>query len=491
MLLALLGACMVTSVWASNLVWVLLGLNWLLEGRWREKWQMACSSRLLQAIVVFYLLCIVGLLWTRNIGHGMSVLQVKMPLLFVPLVLLTTRSVEGKARRNILWFYCFAVLVVSFIGLVRVLTIPDLPYRDTIPYISHIRFSLNCCMVIFLCIAAISHGRTAWRFLYLLPALWMLVFVVVMLHSYTAVAVLALVSLLIMLLRYRRWPLIALWVVMAGALTLLVCHEIKAYYRMVPMAQEPLRVYTTAGHPYLHMRDGLIENGNYINNYLCPMEMREQWSRRSTLPYDGITGNGYGVEATLVRYLNALGLTKDSVGVSILTDEQIADIEHGVANPVYKDGNPLKKMVYVMLLEREFYVHTHAVTGFTMLQRLELWDATLDVISHNLWFGVGTGDVGDELHAVLAQRHSQLSDTSKMTHNQYLSMLAALGVVGFAVVLTLFLRAAPRLRRQSALMLAWLFTILISCLTEDTLGTLAGILFCTYFLAFRDDEGAS
>ena len=69
--------------------------------------------------------------------------------------------------------------------------------------------------------------------------------------------------------------------------------------------------------------------------------------------------------------------------------------------------------------------------------------------------------------------------------------LAALGVVGFVVVLSLFLRAAPRLRRQSALMLAWLFTILISCLTEDTFGTLAGILFSTYFLAFRDDEIAS
>ena len=116
---------------------------------------------------------------------------------------------------------------------------------------------------------------------------------------------------------------------------------------------------------------------------------------------------------------------------------------------------------------------------------------TLDVIAHNLWFGVGTGDVGDELHKVLAQRKSDLASTSKMSHNQYLSFLAALGVVGFAVVLVLLLRAAPRMRRQSAVMLAWLLTILISCLTEDTLGTLAGILFCTYFLAFRSDESAS
>jgi hypothetical protein len=37
-LLTLLGGCMVTSVWASNLMWVLLLSNWLLEGRWAEKW---------------------------------------------------------------------------------------------------------------------------------------------------------------------------------------------------------------------------------------------------------------------------------------------------------------------------------------------------------------------------------------------------------------------------------------------------------------------
>ena len=40
-LLALLGGCMVTSRGLSNVVWVMLLANWVLEGRWREKWQMA------------------------------------------------------------------------------------------------------------------------------------------------------------------------------------------------------------------------------------------------------------------------------------------------------------------------------------------------------------------------------------------------------------------------------------------------------------------
>ena len=104
---------MVTSVWASNLVWVLMGANWLLEGRWREKWQMAKESRLLQAFVALYLLLLVGMLWTSNQPAGWSVLQVKLPLLCVPLVVLTTRPVTGMARRMTLFVYALAVTVVS------------------------------------------------------------------------------------------------------------------------------------------------------------------------------------------------------------------------------------------------------------------------------------------------------------------------------------------------------------------------------------------
>lgn len=486
-LLALLGISMVTSVWMANLAWVLLGLNWLLEGRWREKWQMARESRLLQAITVLYLMFAIGLLWTNNIGHGLSVLQVKMPLFFVPLILLTIPPVTGAARRNILWFYIAAVLVVSIIGLIRMLTLPDLPYREAIPYISHIRFSLNCCMVIYLCLWHIGTVVPIRRILRILIIMWLLAFVI-LLHSYTAVSILAIVSLLVLVLRQRRWTLIALWLLLAGVATFLVGKEVKGYYRMTAMSQEPLRPYTANGNPYLHLEDGIIENGNYIDNYICDQELRQEWSRRSTFPYDGLTESGYSVKSTLIRYLNALALTKDSVGVNALTTTQIKAVERGIANPVYEDGNPLKKMVYVMLLEREYYVHTHAVAGFTMLQRLELWDATLDIIGDNLWIGVGTGDVDEELHAQLAREESELTGTTKRSHNQYLSLLAALGIVGTAIVLFFFLRALPLVHRQPTLMIAWLLTILISFLTEDTLDTMAGILFCTYFLFLRKQQ---
>ncbi len=487
-LLTLLGGTMVTSVWASNLMWVLLLVNWVLEGRWREKWQIARESRLLQAWMVLYAVLVIGMVWTQNIGHGLDVLRVKLPLLVLPLVVLTTRPLEGQARRTVLWLYAGTVLVVSIIGFVRLTTIDGLPYREAIPYLSHIRFALNCCVVVYICIETLMHWPSRWRWLALPVALWMMAFLV-MLHSYTALVVLAVVSIVILLTYYRRWWLIGAWTAAAVAVVLVLSYEVHSYYSMVPMATEPLKAATANGNPYSHANDGIIENGNYMNNYVCRKELCKEWNRRSTLPYDGLAESGYTVESTLVRYLNALGQTKDSAGMAAMSDADIAAVERGVANPVYESGNVVKKMVYVMLLEREFYVHTHAVAGFTMLQRFELWRTTAGIVKDHPVLGVGTGDVDDELHAQLDSLGSELSGTNKRSHNQYLSLMAAVGLLGFTIVLFMFIRAAAGNRAKLApLMLAWLLTILISCLTEDTLDTLAGILFCTYFLAFRDRQ---
>lgn len=495
-LLALLGGTMVCSTWAANLVWVLMGVNWLLEGRWSDKWQRLRSSRLLHLYVAYCAVLAVAMAWTSNVGFGLHVLQVSLPLLVVPLVVLTSPAATGQARSTILWVYAMTVAVVAVIAVVRIATIEGLPYRDAVPYISHIRFALNCCMVAIICLGRMRrHGAGRWAAAVL--ALFMVAFLV-LLRSFTGLAVLALVSLVLTLVYARHWWSVGLWVVAAAVAAIAVGHEVHSYYRLAPLAEQPLAELTANGRPYRHACDGIIENGNYINNYICKEELQQEWEQRSALPYNSLTDEGYDVEPTLVRYLNALGLTKDSAGVAALTDKQIAAVERGVANPVYEEGNQLRKMVYVLLFEREYYVHTNAVKGFTLIQRLELWGATLDVIGQHPWLGAGTGDAIDEMHLCLELSGSELSGTNKHTHNQYLTLLAMTGGVGFAIVAFFAARAivgsrskrqsSERRRRPSALMLAWALAAAISFLTEDTLDTLAGILFCTWFLAFRRQD---
>ena len=237
LVLALLGGSMVCSTWMANLAWMLLALNWLIEGRWREKWQMARQSRALHLYAALCLLLLLAMLWTQNTAYGWSLLQVKIPLLVVPLVLLTTRPLSGKPRTAVLAFYGLAVLVVSIIGLVRMLTIPDLPYRDAVPYISHIRFALNCCMMVVLAATATRPEQNGWR----IPAAvgrllligWMLAFML-LIHSYTGFAILAVVSLVLILVYMRRWWAVTAWLLLAGGVALAIGLEVDSYYRMVP-----------------------------------------------------------------------------------------------------------------------------------------------------------------------------------------------------------------------------------------------------------------
>ena len=371
---------MVTSTWASNLMWVLLGINWVFEGRWREKWEMVRHGRLLQALLVLSALYVVGMLWTSDIATGLRELEQKLPLLVVPLVLLTTRPLHGNSRRVVLALYMGTVVVVSIIGATRLLTIEGLPYREAVPYISHIRFGLNCCMVIYLCLAGLRE-TTGWglKVALCIVVIWLLVFLM-MIRSYTAFAILIVVSTVIVLAYHHHWYTYVLWGAGLVAIGGIVLYEVNSYYRMSSMATGPLAATTVNGRPYQHSRDGMVENGNYINNYICTEELEQEWAQRSSMDIYAITQNGYPVMPALIRYLNGLGLTKDSAGVAQLTDGQIGEIERGVANPVYEHGWAVKKMVYTMLFERECNRHGNSVQGFTMLQRFEYWSATLDII---------------------------------------------------------------------------------------------------------------
>ena len=518
-LLALLGGCMVTSVGLSNVVWVLMLANWLLEGRWKDKWQRARESRLLQAFAVLFLVHVVALLWTSNLAAGLDIVENRLPLLAVPLIILTTPPPQGRSRRHILYVYGITVFVVTVIGLVRWLTIPDLPHREIVTYVHHSRFSLNICMVIFLLLfygrqAADRHRR--FSILNLLLILWFLFFLL-LIRSYTAFAILAVASLvaILMMPKSHRFQFsfsnfqfsFSLWLVAVGLVTLMVVLGCRSYYRLTPLASQPLQERTANGRPYLHKQDGLIENGNYLTNYLCIEELYSEWSRRSAVPIDSTTPSGYSVESALIRYLNALGLTKDSAGVAALTDSQVDEIGRGIANPVYAHGSPFKKMLYVALFEYENYRCYRAVEGFTMLQRLELWRCASGVIAKHPLFGTGVGDLHDEMHTQFVAMDSPMLKNELFPHNEYLTLIAMFGFAGFALIAFFFLRAwhhtrkqsdnnllsthslaLPRTPSHSLLKTLWLVTILLSFLTENTLDSLPGVLFCTWFLAFHHDD---
>jgi len=479
---------MTTSVFFTNLVWVLLLANWVIEWNWHDKFADFRHNYLLQAFLALLAVHILWLFGTENIQYALYDLQKKLPLFAIPLVILTTPPPNRKEAMNIGICYVGTVLVVTFIGLVRYLTISDLPYREIVPYISHIRFSLNIVLsLVMLTWAALKYHRPWLYGLNLTVALWFLTFLL-LIHSYTAFIIL-LVTAVVMLIAYRQrmdrtTRRVAFGVV--GSVVLLVVglcgYYVYDYYHLRPLSTAPLATVTPNGNAYRHL-DGPIENGNYVHHYVCEPEMRKEWAKRSDYPFDSVTNAHWSVYPTLLRYLNGLGVTKDSLGMTHLTPNDIAAIEKGIANPVYLQHGP-RKMVYVMCYEYENYRCFHSVNNFSMLQRLELWGNGLKVFLQHPLLGVGTGDVVDVCQARLETTHSPLANKGMHTHSQYLNFLLAFGLVGFAIIVFFFVCAVVRSHScRRILFTAFLCIILISFLSEDTLETLAGITFTALFFS--------
>ena len=488
---------MTTSVFVTNLLWTLLLVNWVAEWNWKEKFEDFRENYLLQAFLVLFAVHVLWLLGTSNMSYALFDLQKKIPLFVVPLVVSTSRPLVRKERLSVATLYVTTVLVVSIIGLVRYLTIPDLPYRDIVPYISHIRFGLNVCMTLVLLVyAAVCHRRLWLYVLNGLLALWLCLFLLI-LHANTAFIILLVTSLVLLLAygkrlprktgRWVTWSFCAVLLLLAG----LIGSYANDYYRLQPLSTSPLKPLTANGNPYEHNNDGLVENGNYIHIYVCEKEMRQQWAKLSNYPLDSLTPIGYTVYPALLRYLGAMGVTKDSVGMTHLTAADVAAIEKGIANPVYLKPGP-RKLFYVLFYEFENYRCYHNVSNFSLLQRFELWDAGWKVFLRHPLMGVGTGDVPDSCHQMLAEADSPLADSQLHTHNQYLNFLIAFGVLGFGLIAFFFIRAiacmlrgyrqtrlssASYYRGANVLFVAFLCILFVSFVNEDTLETLAGIIF--------------
>lgn len=480
-LLCLLVIAMTTSVFVSNMMWVFLLANWVIEWNWKEKFADFRHQYLLQAFLILAGVHIAWLLGTQ--ADPFSAIQTQLPLFALPLVLLTSKPLDRKEMGIIAALYVSTIFVVSIIGLERYLTIPDLPYRKIVPFISHIRFALNICMALVIIAYIVLKQRKGW--MYLVGgglSCWLMVFLL-MIRSYTALGILAITSVVLIAVFGKRIPripritaslAIITLLLVGGGITAYYCLD---YYHLRPISTQQLETYTANGNRYQHSESEFIENGNYLYRYICTDELRKEWNKVSRIDYDSTDMAGYRIHETLIRYLNAIGMSKDSVGIAELSQQDITNIEHGVANPVYLQRGP-RKMVYVLCFEFENYKAGSNANNFTMLQRLALWHNGWEIFAAHPIFGVGTGDADNECRHQLAATNSPLADQIWQTHNQYFHFLVAFGLVGFIIIVVVFVRAIWLSHScRSPLFTAFLSIALISFTTEDTLATLMGILF--------------
>ncbi len=119
-----------------------------------------------------------------------------------------------------------------------------------------------------------------------------------------------------------------------------------------------------------------------------------------------------------------------------------------------------------------------ADTGYADTGRFASWQTGWEIFRESPWTGVGVGN----LSAAVAKKHPDLS-APLMPHNQFLTVMAAHGIIGLVVfLLALFLPLwYGAAWRQPAFLATWIILV-SSCMVESTLENALGVGLFVVFL---------
>ena len=121
--------------------------------------------------------------------------------------------------------------------------------------------------------------------------------------------------------------------------------------------------------------------------------------------------------------------------------------------------------------------------------RLVLWTSAAEVIQDNPWTGVGTDNIAKEMYAI----HGIEEYKDLPAHNQFLSMFAAFGILGFLIICSLFIVLYWLAFKRRSLVLMLITTIFIICFQfEAFMDQTAGSFFIPFITAmpiFLENHG--
>lgn len=482
----------------------LLILNFLVEGGWSEK---AARFKSTKAVWLFLLLPLIHLLWLLNssdfdfAGHHLSI---KIPILIFPLVLGLSEKLSSKQIQILLLSFVFA----TFCGTVVILAILTgiFPYdytdiRDVSIFVSHIRFGLmmvfSIVIVAYYSILYFNRISLFDKVGILLLLLWFIIFIII-LQSTTSWVIGILLSIGLFFIYYnrisrkllRRIVGVFVFVILLFSLSLLSVAVYNFHFKKsVDLKTLPKR--TKLGNLYVNdLKSKGNENGHPLFVLINYDELEEAWNKISGVNYNSIAENGNHIRVALIRYLTSMGLTKDAEGVSKLSERDISNIEKGFTSIVYGYKFIPYIKTYELIWELSNYYIVGDPNGKSLAQRLEYLKVSKLLVKENFWFGVGTGDLSLEFHAMYDKINSRLSKENRhRAHNQYLTFLIAFGILGF--LLSLLAMFGPFLissYKDDVLLISFLLIVFMSMLNEDTLETQAGVTFYVFFyslLIFR------
>ena len=446
-----------------------------------------------KSVFIFSLLFFVHIIWlfnTNNFDYALKDIRVKIPLLLFPLIIGTSEIISFDKIKKIIIAFSVSIFITTIISLIVYFKGDFVDIRKISVFISHIRLSLYIDLSVLSLIYLLYKNKiTKYKLPIVLLIIWF-VFFLILLQAFTGLIVLVVLFYILLIVSaikiknviYRLFSVFVL-VSLPVVLFFYIKNVVDNFYDY-HYDKNNLDKYTVNGNPYwFNYKSKIVENGNFVNYYVCDKELKKEWNRVSKIKIDGFDKKNQRIKYTLKRYLTSKGYRKDSVGISKLTKHDIQLIEDGCANYIYDDKFGIYSRIYKIIWQIDVFNKRGYFEGHSITQRLFYLKTGLHLLKNNFWFGTGTGDINDEFMQYYAKLKPKIEKKfMRRTHNQFFTFLITFGIFGLALIITaIFYPIFYEKKQNSFLFLTFMIIILLSVINEDTFETQAGVTFFSYF----------
>lgn len=498
----LIGLCLIAfflsiSEYLVNATIIIIIINYLIELNYKSKIQSIIHNK---SLLLFLLLITIPILWvlnSTNISFALSDIKIKLPLLALPVIISSSKKLNLKEFKIIIYIFIFGLLISSTAGLLSYFNIyfkADSNNARTFSlFISHIRMSLMLCLAIFSIIYFIYNKIIINKLhiiLTLCISIWFLIYMI-LIQSFTGLIIFILLTLSLLTYCFKnakgfKVKAISLFSLISIPLllSLYIGYQIKHFYITDTPDINTYSDTTSSGNLYYHYNNcDFIENGNLIYANICNSELIDSWNKISDKKLDENKYKDQSLWHCLLRYMSSKGLRKDTEGISQLTSEDIKFIEQGETNYKYAKNNTLTKRIYTSIWQIDVYLKGGNPSGHSLSQRIEYLKYGVLLFSQNFWTGTGTGDLDDEYKSIYTKNGTMLEKQYRhRSHNQYLTFFISFGIFGgLLCMLGWFAPLFINKGYKNYTFLIFFIIASISMLTDDTLETNTGVVFVSYF----------
>jgi len=494
--LAVAAFSMPVSVWLLSAVSIAGLVNWILGGDIFKKLGVLSHRREILVLLLLFGMYLLWLFNTSDLEGAVHELKIKLPLLFFPVVIGSSFTITKRHLHLLLFSFiagCAVAVSAGYLALAGLLPVEVDDSRDLALFVQAIRLSVLLNFGIFSAFWLSLDRQTGSMSLRVLLAATAMVMAFFLFNLLSVTGVVIFMILLggtglhmAMKGEHRKTGIVlsvTAAAIMAASVFILISTW-ESLHNPDDSDSNGLRSLTLSGNHYAHYpEETYLENGHLVWINVCEQELRTEWNRRSSVSYDSLDKAGNELRVTLIRYISYLGYPKDSVAVSILTINDIKNIERGFANPLYaRPGKPAAK-AYELAWQADRALKGANPSGHSVTQRLEFYRTAIGIIKNNPWTGTGTGDVRNAFIDEYRINGTPLTDDYRMrSHNQYLSFAVTFGIPGLLMALSLMI--IPWLmspRRREYLFVVFISIIFMTMFNDDTFSSFTGTTFFSYF----------